>query len=711
MPLPFIVWAVAASLHVPGSAPAALASSLASSPTQQDPSPSGAPAVDLEPTVVRPKERAGYRTDTASAGTRTSVPLRETPLSVQVIPEELVQDQAVWRLKDTYRNVSGVQPSKTEGFALTFENAFVRGFEQRPYLDGGRTWGLGPVDVAGLESLEVLKGPASLLYGALEPGGVINLVPKTPRFSPRHNMSITAGSYDFYRATFDTTGPLGNDENLAYRIAGAVQDSRSFRDTLEDQSLFLAPSFEWRPSEDSRLTAWVWYQNRSKPVDDGVAFSSAGKPIASIDTFLGDPDHNSQSVEDTFLGLKFEHDLHDDLTFRQEIQLHYFDAEMDAVRRFGTTSSSETVTPFYDASTFVSWDGNLRSELLLDADHGSWRHHLLAGVQAFRRDYKFRRRRDTASIGEISILNPNFPTLDYVINNAGDSAQDVRFVGLYLQDQLTTMDDRLHVLAGARFDHFTQNNHPDTQQDNLPSWNLGALFDLTPSVSPYFNVANSFNPTGTNRMTSSGEPLDPENGVQFEVGAKMTFLDGKLGVNAAIYEITKNDVAIADPSDTNFSLNAGELRSRGVELDVTGRVSPGLQIIGSYAYTDTEVVRSDALPEGGRFRGIPLHGGSLWLKYDGFDDGGPFENLGVGAGVFTSSEKAGDNDDTFSLPSYERVDLAAWYDTEIRNGGNARFQLNVMNLFDTEYYESSFNVARVQPGAPLTVMASLALTF
>ena len=652
----------------------------------------------------------GYVQTESSTATRTSASIFETPASVQVVSEQVAQDQGVWRLKDVYRNVSGVQPFKTEGFAVTFESAFLRGFHQNPYVNGTRTFGLGPVDLAGIERVEILKGPASLLYGAIEPGGVLNLVPKTPLFSPRYKASLQAGSYDFYRGSFDVTGPLDEEREMAFRVAGAYQNSGSFRDSLTDESVFLTPSFAWHPSDDTRVTAWLWYQHLDKPVDDGVAFSNAGQPIAPIETFLGDPNHNTQEIDDVFGGVTLEHEFSHTLSFRQEVQAHLFDAEMDAVRRFGGTSPTNTVSPFYDASQFDQWDINSRSELLFTPETESVKHEVLLGLQVFRRQYEFRRRRDTTSVPPISIVNPNFPNLNYTINNTGRSDEDLTFVSLYLQDHMRLLEDRLHVLGGLRVDHARQDNNSQGQEDVALTWRAGLLYKVTPWLAPYANVSTSFNPTRPNLMTAAGSELDPETGIQYEAGAKFSFLEEQLQMTIAGYQIDKEDVAIADPADPSFRVNGGELRSRGFEFDVSGRIAPGLDVIGSYAYTDTEVVRSSALPVGARFRGIPLHSASLWVKYS-FEEASALEGFGLGAGVFGSSSKPGDDANTFDLDGFTRLDMAAWYDLNLEGGRNVRFHLNAFNVTDEEYYESSFNIARVQPGSPFTVFGGMSVTF
>lgn len=665
---------------------------------------------DAPPVVVKgTRLDQGYIGPSAAVGTRTKTSVLDTPASVHSVPEQVFSDQGVWRLKDVYRNVSGVEPFKTEGFAVTFESAYVRGFAQNPYINGTRTFGLGPVDLQGLESVEVLKGPASVLYGALEPGGILNLVPKTPSFTPSYGGSLQLGSYDYYRGTFDVTGPLGDGQNSAFRLNGAYQNSDSFRDTLHDESVFLAPSFTWNLSDDTTATAWMWYQHQDRPVDDGVAFSSTGQPVAPIETFLGDPNHNTQAIDELFAGVSLTSELSEGMSYRQELQYSLFDSEMDAVRRFGATSATDTVQPFYDASKFDQWSGNARSELLFDLETASVHHDIATGLQAYYSDYTFRRRRDTTSVPEIDIVNPNFPNLTYTINNTGRSDQELTFFGLYAQDHMRMMDDRLHLLVGARGDQVRQDNNPGTQDDSALTWNGGLLYEASPWLSPYVSVSTSFDPTSPSAMTANNTALDPERGIQYEAGAKLSLLDDQFFVTTSVYEITKEDVAISDPDNPGFSVNGGEFRSLGFELDIAGQVTPDVSLIGSYAYTDTEVVRSSSLPEGASFRGIPKNSASLWLSYDGLKKSAQ-EGLTLGAGVFTASKKAGDDANTFDLPSYVRFDAGAWYDLIRGDGTNARFYLNVLNLTDEEYYESSFNVARVQPGDPLTVLFGVSLS-
>ncbi|MGV3531610.1 MAG: TonB-dependent receptor, partial [Chthoniobacteraceae bacterium] len=229
----------------------------------------------LEEIVVEGEVEA-YTVTRATTATRSETPIADTPLSIQVVPRQLIEDQNVTRLKDIYRNVSGVAPQRTEGFGLQFENAYIRGFSQLLSVDEVNLYTVPPLNVAGIQRVEVLKGPASSLYGAVEPGGLINVIPKKASFTRHNEVYGEYGTDEFYRAGFDTGGPVG--ENVAFRLVGDFLDHNSFRDFLHNRSVFFSPSMLWNISDRTRLATWLWYQHLERPYDNGVAFTFDGRP-------------------------------------------------------------------------------------------------------------------------------------------------------------------------------------------------------------------------------------------------------------------------------------------------------------------------------------------------------------------------------------------------------------------------------------------------
>jgi len=346
---------------------------------------------------------------------------------------------------------------------------------------------------------------------------------------------------------------------------------------------------------------------------------------------------------------------------------------------------------------------------------GPTKHQLIFGTELNLNDYYYDRL--TANLKAINIFNPTLPTgtWDLVPGLATQHTQ-TSTVGIYLQEQMDALDDRLHLLLGGRGDYVDQyyrswsNGNVYSQDDTGVTGRAGVLYDATSWLHPYVNVCRSFNPnTVGSNLTFAGTPLDPTTGLQYEGGLKFSFFDKRLLMTTALFQITKDNVAVADPDHTGFSLNGGKLRSQGVEWDIQGQITPELQVVASYAHIDTKVLESTSLPVGAQFANIPPDSGSMWVKYTFLD--GFLKNFGVGVGVFASSEKAGDNNNTFFLPSYARLDAGAWYAVDLCGGRQLKFQLNVLNVLDKTYYESSTSTASVQPGTPLTFLGRCTLTF
>ena len=664
--------------------------------------------------VVSGDRDTTYRAGDAQTATRTTTPIAETPASVQVVPHQVIADQGDIRLKDIIRNVSGVQPVKTEGNGVQFENAYVRGFSQLLYVDGVSFYTMPTLDPAGVDHVEVAKGPASALYGGMEPGGLINIVPKLPEKTARTDISATAGSYDFYRGEADSTGPIG--QTIAYRMEAAYQDNDSFRDYLHQQSYFLAPSLTWTPDAVTTITGWAWFQDLQRPQDQGVVFTAKGQPVGPISENLAGPNNsNTQYIYDSVFGLKAGRALLPGLTSHVKLLAHHFAGHEDAIR-WNNVSTTNTITPYYDDSQFRDWQYDAIGDLDDHCDLGRTRHEVLLGIELNRNDYHYDRLTDTA-LPAINIFAPAYPHGPYPLTRGAAQQHTLTDDGaVYLQDQVGLFDDHLHLLAGGRadrvFQHYTSfsNGRQYAQTDTGYSGRAGILYDLTEWLSPYADVGRSFNPNGAgSNLTYSGDPLAPTTGIQYEGGLKANAFDHDLIVTAAVYQITKNHVPVADAAHFGFSVDGGVLRSRGVEFDATGQITPELQIIGNAAYTLTDVVSSTSLPVGAAFINIPRDAGSLWAAYT--LESGPLENLGAGLGVFAATRRAGDGLDSFYLPGYARFDAGAWYRFRIPSGQTVHLQVNVDNIFDTVYYESSSGAGSVEPGTPFTVTGTAGVTF
>ena len=677
-------------------------------------------SANLAPVVVEAKRVTSvagkaYTVTNAHTAAWTDIPVQHTPIMVDVIPAQVMEDQAADRLKDVYQNVSGVAEVKTEARGIQFEESLVRGFSQRQLVDGFLPYCQPTINLAGVDRVEVLKGPASSLYGAIEPGGFGNVFPRLPSFEPSTTLYGQVGSYDRYRSGVDSTGPLSS--NVAYRMILDYENGQSFRDGLEMQDYFAAPSLTWAFPDQTRITAWCWYQHLDRPQDNGLVFSTNDyRRVGPISRNLAGEGYNNQTIDDAIGALEIEHPVNDNLTLNSRLLAHYFDAVNDCVR--WNSFNKNKLTPYYDASTFNNVECDWLNYAVLRGDTGPLHHTVVGGFELSRSDY-FYDRFISPNLAPISIFNPVYPTGPYSASKpAGTREQESLTQGAagFLQDQVDMADNTLHFLVGGRADYVYQYYQPwnnltnFNQHDMGYSARAGLSYDLTSWLAPYVNVCRSFDPQAAGgKTTVTGEPLNPTTGIQYESGLKFHMLDDRLQLTTAAFQITKDNVAVNDPAHLGYQLNGGSMRSEGFDVSLLGQLTPELQAVGSYAYTDTRVIESSTLPIDAPLAGVPLNSGSLWLKYT-FQDG-TLRGFGGGVGCFVADERAGDSVNTFTLPGYVRWDAGTWYAFALSDGQVVKCQLNVQNIFDRIYYESSSGVSGVQPGAPLSFVGRVSITF
>jgi len=658
----------------------------------------------------------------SSTATRTDTPILETPLSVQVLSREILEDQTPRRLRDLYRNVSGVQSDFTGGNVSAKESPIIRGFvDGSVYRNGFRTGPLAPVDFANIERIEVLKGPSSVLFGLAEPGGLLNIVTKQPMKEKFAIVEQEFGSFERFRTTIDANAMLNEEGNLQGRINFAYLDDNTFRNHNGIDRVFVAPSLKWQISSETEFFIDFSYSYQELPFDHGLAFSAEGEPVSDISTFLGEPDFRSEQQE-IFASYTLTHRISPNIELRNFTSFQYNKEELNSFRHFGSTNPDNTVNRTVDRSVPKGTVINTVADIGYKFDLGGTRHHVLVGVDG-RLEPEFGNQQDGPRARgpfPIDIVDPQFGQFGAIdFNDFSDFDAETKWLGIYVQDQISLLDERLHLLAGARFDAVDQHvkfvapafnfDFTGERKDESFSWRFGALYEVTDWLSPYVNVSRSFNPVSPFTIGD----LDPTEGFQIEGGVKVSLFGEALIATLAGYGITKDNVPVSDPINPGFSFNGGELKSRGFEIDVTGEILPGWQVIANYALTDTEVVESDFLPIGSRFNNVPKHSGGLWTSYN-FQAESPLRGLGLGAGLNGESDKLGNNAGTFELDSYVIADAAIWYEAQLDMGGRplpVKFQLNVQNVFDKTFFESSSGTASVFPGAPRLFIGSIAVRF
>ncbi|WP_375475219.1 TonB-dependent siderophore receptor [uncultured Nostoc sp.] len=667
-------------------------------PTAQDDQP-----IEL---VVTGEQDTGYNASDASTATKTDTPLRDIPGSIQVIPQEVIRDQGAISVREAVRNVSGVTYASSSG--NRGEGFTVRGFSAEPFLNGFRGEGFSRTqeESANIDHIEILKGPASILYGRVDPSGIINRVTKKPLFDPFYELNFTAGSYSFYRPTLDFAGPLNDEKTLAYRLNIAYEDAGSFRDRVQTERFLFAPSFTYRLSENTTLNLDVSYLRDARPIDRGLVVLSDNKvPNIPLGRDLGDPTRQEKFTQ-TLAALYLDHRFNPNLSLRS---LFRYTASTESgpgatLQIFGDTEDDRTFElgnsigdQYYET---YSWQNDLTAKVKT----GSIQHTVLLGLELTRQKSFFSAR--DRSAGFIDVFNPNYNFTFGEFDPLRTGNDVTETFGIYLQDQITLLNN-LKLLVGGRFDtyHFesTTNdvaNPPDNADAFTPR--VGIVYQPIQEVSLYTSYSQSFTPNSGRSI--SNQPFDPQKGTGYEVGVKTELLNSRLSSTLAYYNTTLKNVLIDDLDNPGYSLQVGEQRSRGIEFDIAGEILPGWKLIASYANTDAKVTEDNILQVGNRLNNVPRNSGSLWTTYT--LQTGSLKGLGFGFGAFFVGERAGDLANSFVVPGYTRLDAALYYQKD-----NFRIGLNFKNLSDIRYFEGSQGRTQVIPGAPFIVQGTISYSF
>jgi iron complex outermembrane receptor protein len=660
-------------------------------------------------------EQDRYRVIDATTATRTDTALRDTPQSIQVVPEQVLKDQQAIRLNDAVRNVSGVNTGDT--FGGTKDNFVIRGFSSSFGGNilinglGSNGFDTGFNETANLERVEVLKGPASVLYGNLEPGGVINLVTKKPLFQPFYSAEFQVGNNSFYRGAIDISSPLNVEKTASYRLNAAYENSGTFRNF--DQRIertFLAPVVSLQLGKQTDLTLEFSYLNDERPFDRGLI--AIGNKIVDVpyNRIFGEPDDVSK-VEEISASYLLEHRFNENLKLRNTFRFLSTDTFNYRADQLGLDEETGEVIRNFRSNDDIARKYAFQTDLTSKFKTGSIAHTLLFGVDFANRTSEGTQKRLPAGLTpSINIFNPIYnqiarPSLSELTNVVRDSKDTSSSLGLFLQDQIS-LTDNFKLVVGGRFDFVDQesrfNGETSNQYDTAFTPRVGLVYQPIKPISLYASYSQSFQPNFATR--ANGSFLDPERGTQYEAGIRGEFLDSKLVTNLAIYQITKSNVATTDPDNPDFSIAVGEQKSTGIELDVTGQILPGWNIIASYAYTDAKVTADNDGLKGNRLANVPYSSASLWTTYE-FQKGG-LQGLGLGLGAFFVGDRQGDLGNTFQLPSYVRTDAAIFY-----RRNNWQAALNFKNLFDINYIRSAEYREAIAPGDPFTVVGSIGVEF
>lgn len=665
-----------------------------------------------------------YFVPNSSTGTRTDTRIVDTPQSIQVIPRKVLEDQQVIRLDEALRNVSGVTFGGTNlGRSLEFT---IRGFDTAPVLRNGfRQFEAGGIfpETSNLERVEVLKGPAAVLFGEVQPGGVINLVTKQPLSEEYYDVQAQFGNRDLIRPSIDISGPLTEDGNLLYRLNALYRTGDEIQDFETDiERFFIAPVITWKIGKNTDLTVELNYLNEERPPIFGIPAIGDGIADIPFEQLTSEPD---DVAEEEFLnvGYDFEHRFNEKWKLRNGFRYTKQDSSTEITFPFDIDDETGIITRFSGFQPEKSESFTLNTSLVGEFATGPIEHQLLFGIDLNRTEDNFNisTRLDLENPLELDIFAPEFGTFTRPdpedIPLFQDDESETERLGIFIQDQISLLDN-LILLAGVRYDTVDETSTTITPTDFDPSSGevsqsnddvsprVGLVYQPIPEISLYGSFSESFSPSS--EFTADGEFIDPETGRGFEVGIKTELLKSKLSTTLAYFNITKENVTFADPDpDSPFAFSAsGEQKSQGVELDIIGEILPGWDIVASYAFIDAEVTEDDFIEVGNLLPNTPENSASLSTNYQ--IQQGSLQGLGFGVGFNFVGEREGDLENSFKIDDYFLTNAAISYE---RNSWRAA--VNFRNIFDVDFISgaSPVRVRGNDPGEPFTVVGSLSVKF
>ncbi|KGH10669.1 TonB-dependent receptor [Comamonas thiooxydans] len=661
--------------------------------------------VVLEEVQVRSDRQpdSGYNPPTATSATKIEAPLRDIPQTVNVVPQSLLRDQVAQSMQDALKAVPGVGFSHGDGQR---DQVTIRGFSAiaDQFVDGLRDDALYFRDLSNIEQIEVLKGPASVLYGRGSSGGLINRITKKPGVN-LSEVGLTLGRWNQRRGEFDLAR-APQDSAVSYRLTGAVERADSYRDQQFLDRKALAASVLIKPSSDTSVLLQADYLKDSRLTDFGIP-AYQGRPVnVSPGTYYGAANARDVDVsraEVASLGATLNHRISDSLSLRNA--LRYYDYSLDrnntlvgSVNEKAMTASLTRGNVQRDESGFFN-----QTELTQKLEFAGVKHQLLYGFE-FGRQSKDLLSYSRANVATVSLFNPVLPTLPLRIDGkpAADNHSVFKVASAYLQD-LVTISPQWKALAGVRYDRFQQETHerqpgkPDlSRTDTAWSPRVGLVYQPSSAWSYYASWSKSFQPSGeTFALAANNAQLAPEKTTSQEVGVKWDLQDGKASVTASLFKLERTNIKSVDPT-SNTVVPLGVQRTNGLELTFAGEIVPTWQVWAGYAFLDGEMTTSPAVDSGQPVQGkrptlTPRQSANLWVtKALG-------HGFGLGGGLNYVGARFANPGNTVTLPGYTTVDAMAYY-----RMGPWDVQLKLNNLLNRRYivagHGSSPNLNL--PGAP-----------
>ncbi len=716
------------------------------------------------------RRQTSYTSEYTFVATKTSASPLEVPQALSTVTKELIDDQQAFALPDITKNLSGVHQNTASN------DISVRGFRDHtgPSASGhrlinGLRSGFGyftnPL-LVNIERVEVLKGPGSVLFGGINPGGTVNLVTKKPLTESRRAVSFAAGSFNTLRGTFDATGPLNSRRSLLFRLNAGFETTDTFRDFNNYSAFMVAPTVTFVPTDRTTLNAELVYGTFNGFLNRGVAVPAQNLDDVDIAQSLSQPS-DSYEVQDVYLSGSLNHRLADDLSLNVAYLRFAWSEDLAEHRTLNQWKDDGvqlvSAMRYWERLVRTQTD-NVSAYLTARRRTGRVRHTLVAGVDWIRFntdggtvwEARFKRvpveREITTMSGEIitvtemveerltfDLRNPVYrhrgnDIANYVFRknrDVGDREEVYSTIGVYLQDQVEVAR-WLTALVGLRYElyrtvrDYTLPEGAGAQDQSIFVPRFGIVGRLTKSINLYGHFSRGFVPVGPVflfqpeqfRPDGNDAPYDHETSQLVEIGAKGAFFDESLVATLAAFQITKKNVlqptGVVNGFGNDVLEQIGEVKSEGLELEIVGRPLRGLDLNAHYTYNPTKILETDDPAERGlEMWGAPEHRVGLWVKY--IIDRGLFSGVGVGLGVhrvssrrhrFASTDLQSRERFYARWPAYTVVDAAAFYTID-------RFKLavNVENAFDKRFWIGGFDFLQAFPGSPVRIMATVGYTF
>lgn len=653
---------------------------------------SALPATDVvdsrEPVT---NDNTGIVAKRAVSGTKTDTPLVAVPQSVSVVTRDQMDAQGAATIDQALRYTAGVSSQDSTDFR--FDQLRGRGFQYDEYLDGlilspSAYYANPRIDPYFLESIEVLRGPASVLYGAGSPAGIVNMVSKMPTEDPVHELMLQIGNHDSYTLGFDMGGKVDDAGTVLYRVTGLARDANTQVNGIKNQRLSIAPSVTIRPTHDTSLTLFASYQRDpagglfdSLP-QSGTATANANGYIP-LSTYVGNPDKDYFQRTQYSFGYKFEQKLNDIFSFSSNFRYMHDDINYHQ-SYYGNwvsgSTSTVTMSAFLDREHLSQYaldnhvqakfsTGPVEQTVLFGVDY----QRLFSGVNS-----------GSGSIGTLNLYDPDYSSLGSITTTTKRVDTSTDQLGVYLQDQIKY--GHWNVTLGMRNDWAAMNVQSATattgsvqyQQPHAFTWRGGVSYLFDSGIAPYFSYAKSFQLTAG--ADYSGKAFLPTTGKQYEVGVKYSPKSYNALYTFALYDLTQDNVTTTDPLHTGYSVQTGQIRSKGLEFEGHVELTRSLSMLGTFTYVNQVVTKTNtASALGKRPVMIPREMASLWFDYT--LHGGVLNSLGFGAGARYIGASAGDAANSFNVSSATLFDASVHYDL----GRHWKLGVNGSNLFNRRY--------------------------